>query len=168
MTMKLAKRTAPSRKRNDKGFSLIELIIVITIMAILTALLAPQLLRYVEQARIAKDEAIIDEVLRASNLALLNTGTYASGGMTYSANGTLGTLNPTLAPELHRLLGGSHTPSTTSNTSITGLPPLSSAFYRSAKVTFNFVITTHDGRTVPNGGIMVDCVVTYNGQRPPA
>ena len=36
------------KQRNDKGFSLIELIIVITIMAILTAMLAPQLLRYVE------------------------------------------------------------------------------------------------------------------------
>jgi len=36
------------KKRNNKGFSLIELVIVITIMVILTALLAPQLLRYVE------------------------------------------------------------------------------------------------------------------------
>ena len=37
----------------NKGFSLIELIIVITIMAILTAILVPHLLRYVGQARAA-------------------------------------------------------------------------------------------------------------------
>ena len=41
----LAQKTALTRKKNNKGFSLIELVIVITIMAILTALLAPQLLR---------------------------------------------------------------------------------------------------------------------------
>ncbi|MDE7360278.1 MAG: prepilin-type N-terminal cleavage/methylation domain-containing protein, partial [Lachnospiraceae bacterium] len=33
---------------NDKGFSLVELIIVIAIMAILIVVLAPQYLKYVE------------------------------------------------------------------------------------------------------------------------
>jgi|GEM_PF-4893412 len=37
----------------NKGFSLIELVIVITIMVTLSAILAPQLLRYVSQARAA-------------------------------------------------------------------------------------------------------------------
>ena len=40
-------------KKDNRGFSLIELIIVITIMAILTTILTPMLLRYIEQSRAA-------------------------------------------------------------------------------------------------------------------
>ena len=35
----------------NKGFSLVELIIVIAIMAVLVGVLAPQFLKYVEQSR---------------------------------------------------------------------------------------------------------------------
>ena len=38
-------------KRNNKGFSLIELIVVIAIMAVLVGILAPAYIRYVEKAR---------------------------------------------------------------------------------------------------------------------
>jgi len=62
----------------NRGFSLIELIIVITIMAILTALLAPQLLRYVERSRIARDEQNIDEIYRAIMLSLNDEEAYAA------------------------------------------------------------------------------------------
>ena len=44
------------RRANDKGFSLVEVIIVIAIMALLAGALAPALLRYVEEARIRTDE----------------------------------------------------------------------------------------------------------------
>ena len=40
---------------NNKGFSLVELIIVIAIMAILVVVLAPQYLKYVERARNSTD-----------------------------------------------------------------------------------------------------------------
>lgn len=43
------------RKMNNKGFSLVELIIVIAIMVILVAVLAPQYLRYVEKSRVSTD-----------------------------------------------------------------------------------------------------------------
>lgn len=39
----------------NKGFSLVELIIVIAIMAVLVGVLAPQFLKYVEQSRRSKD-----------------------------------------------------------------------------------------------------------------
>lgn len=42
-------------KMNDKGFSLVELIIVIAIMAVLVVVLAPQYLKYVERSRNATD-----------------------------------------------------------------------------------------------------------------
>lgn len=43
------------KKLNNKGFSLVELIIVIAIMAVLIGVLAPQYLRYVERSRVSTD-----------------------------------------------------------------------------------------------------------------
>jgi len=43
------------RKLNNKGFSLVELIIVIAIMAVLIGLLAPQFLKYVQRSRYSTD-----------------------------------------------------------------------------------------------------------------
>lgn len=42
-------------RMNDRGFSLVELIIVIAIMAILIVVLAPQYLKYVERSRNSTD-----------------------------------------------------------------------------------------------------------------
>ena len=47
---------------NNKGFSLVELVIVIAIMAILIALLAPQYLKYVEKSRLASDEELVKNI----------------------------------------------------------------------------------------------------------
>ena len=130
MIMKLAQKTVPGHKRHNKGFSLIELIIVITIMAILTALLAPQLLRYVEQARQAKDRAVIDEVHRAFQLSFTAPDVAASGNLWYTPEGTIPNINKDFAQELALVLGGTakDNPSA-SHWIITGLPPLTSKLY---------------------------------------
>ncbi|MDE5866485.1 MAG: prepilin-type N-terminal cleavage/methylation domain-containing protein [Lachnospiraceae bacterium] len=53
------------KEMNNKGFSLVELIIVIAIMVILIAVLAPQYLRYVEKARVSSDQNTIVEYIDA-------------------------------------------------------------------------------------------------------
>lgn len=52
-------------RMNDKGFSLVELIIVIAIMAILIVVLAPQYLKYVERSRNSTDMQNITTIKNA-------------------------------------------------------------------------------------------------------
>lgn len=57
-------------KKDNKGFSLVELIIVVAIMAILIAILAPQYIKYVEKSRVAKDENQADEIRKCCTMLL--------------------------------------------------------------------------------------------------
>ncbi|MCR5507393.1 MAG: prepilin-type N-terminal cleavage/methylation domain-containing protein [Lachnospiraceae bacterium] len=50
------------KEQSNAGFSMVELIIVIAIMAILIAILAPQYIRYVEKSRITSDNDLIANV----------------------------------------------------------------------------------------------------------
>ena len=58
--------------KNNKGFSLVELIIVIAIMAILAAAIAPALIRYINKARKADDLTAAGEIVSAANTAMTN------------------------------------------------------------------------------------------------
>ena len=58
--------------RCNKGFSLVELIIVIAIMAILVGVLAPQLIKYVEKAKVSSDTEILDTLHSAITYALMD------------------------------------------------------------------------------------------------
>jgi prepilin-type N-terminal cleavage/methylation domain-containing protein len=64
------------RKNENKGFSLVELIVVIAIMAVLTSVLAPSLLQYVERSRAQKDDSAMGEVTNAVLLAMSDQNIY--------------------------------------------------------------------------------------------
>ena len=70
MEKKIKENTNENIKENMKGFSLVELVIVIAIMAILVALLAPQYIKYVEKAKITTDEELIDNVQHVITMAV--------------------------------------------------------------------------------------------------
>lgn len=59
--------------KNNKGFSLVELIIVIAIMAILAAAVAPALIRYIDKSRRSDDLAMCETVGKAV-LLTINSG----------------------------------------------------------------------------------------------
>ena len=60
----------------NKGFSLVELIIVIAIMAILAAAIAPALIRYIDKSRRADDVAAAESVNTAAQAAFSNEEAY--------------------------------------------------------------------------------------------
>ncbi len=62
--------------KNNKGFSLVELIIVMAILVALVAVIAPAYLRYVERSRDAVLSNCAEEVLHTAN------GEYAMGHLT--------------------------------------------------------------------------------------
>ncbi len=114
-----------TKKTNNKGFSLVELIIVIAIMAVLMVVLAPQLLRYVESSRLQRDNSGIAEIANAIEIACANEdiaeeipaagGTALTISVTRDANGNqiLDLANitgaPNLSDELEATLGANVT-----------------------------------------------------------
>lgn len=71
------------RKKDNKGFTLVELVIVIAILAILVGLLAPQYTKYVEKSRKSADVDNMDELVKAIQVyavdnAVVQTGTTAT------------------------------------------------------------------------------------------
>lgn len=68
----MKKEDVKVKKLNNKGFSLVEIIIVIAIMAILAGALAPQLMKYIEKSRIATDINNCSVIKTAAQTALTN------------------------------------------------------------------------------------------------
>lgn len=99
------------KKMNNKGFSLVELIIVIAIMAVLIGVLAPQYMKYVERSRAATDRDNVVAIEGAiqtwyvdpsanssfadgNSLTLTNTATTTVSGALLDAMNNAGLPNP--------------------------------------------------------------------------
>jgi prepilin-type N-terminal cleavage/methylation domain-containing protein len=60
------------KKMNNKGFSLVELIVVVLIMAIIAVALAPQVMKWVENSRKSTDIENYNALIEAANVATTN------------------------------------------------------------------------------------------------
>ncbi len=58
------------KKCSNKGFTLVELIIVIAVIAILAAVLAPQYIQYVERSRQTNDLQVATNLIKAATIAV--------------------------------------------------------------------------------------------------
>jgi len=78
--------------KNDRGFSLVELIIVLAIMAVLVGIVGTQVIPYMENSRRAKDVQILSAYVTAGVVAYVSHADYAptSGEMNVeiSSNGS--------------------------------------------------------------------------------
>lgn len=58
-----------NKKKENKGFTLVELVIVVAILAILVGLLAPQYTKYVERSRKSADASNVDNIVSGIKIA---------------------------------------------------------------------------------------------------
>ena len=75
--------------RNNKGFSLVELIIVIAIMAILVGVMAPQLIKYIEKTNVSSDTQLCDSVKTAITTAMMDPAVIADSNAKIPTNDTM-------------------------------------------------------------------------------
>lgn len=80
-----------TKKLGNKGFSLVELIVVIAIMAILTVVIAPQFMRYIEKSRVSVDKQTLESINSSIQAALADESAWdafatATGPVTVKFN----------------------------------------------------------------------------------
>ena len=63
-----------TKEKKNKGFTLIELIIVVAVLAILVGILAPQYTKYVEKSRKAADVSNVNELVNAFKVFVIEGG----------------------------------------------------------------------------------------------
>ncbi len=98
-------------KMNNKGFSLVELIVVIAIMAVLMGVLAPTLIGNIEKSRESTDLQNLDTIKSAVTTAMSNEAVYKE---VMAAAGTTGKV----------ISLGSSGSATFTSTDLNGLPKL--------------------------------------------
>jgi general secretion pathway protein G len=71
----------PYRYRNDTGYTLLELLVVMGILAILTAFATPQLMGYFGKAKAQSVQLQIENINTALELYYMENGAYPSAGV---------------------------------------------------------------------------------------
>lgn len=75
-------------KKNNKGFSLVELIVVVLIMAIIAVSLAPQVMKWVDRSRQANDASNYEALVSAAQLSILAVKSAEDAVITMDKDGT--------------------------------------------------------------------------------
>ena len=136
------------KKMNNKGFSLIELIIVIAIMAILVAIIAPNLTKYLGKSKKNTDKKNADEIASNIQTAITNYNLDHDtllGNCTLTWNtstGKVSTGNTSFDAEVNQTVG------TVTKAKETGNMPSGSITYNAADDSYEISVTV--GNTTVN------------------
>lgn len=137
------------RKSRNQGFSLVELIVVIAIMAVLVAVLAPQFTKYVDRSRQSVDATTVGGIVTAAQVGVADVTDYSIKEGTYVI--TLGSTGTTVA-------GGTGTGVTTPDA--TSLSDMKKAIEEACGTLTNLKSTANKWEST---GIIVNIVVSNNG-----
>jgi MSHA pilin protein MshA len=136
-------------RRRGTGFTLIELVVTLSVIAILAALALPRYIALQTQARVAKTQAIFGGIRSASALAhaqVLATNTVTSGATTISMEGVNVTvMNGYPTADANGIITATQMDPTADQINITGGGPNAGDL-----ITINI-----------NGGTVGSCTVTY-------
>lgn len=69
-----------SSRRGERGFTLVEILVVITIIGLIMALVAPRVLNYLSEAKVKAAKIQIESLSSTLDLYYLDTGRYPSSG----------------------------------------------------------------------------------------
>lgn len=83
-----------SRRRREAGFTLLELLVVLTIMGLLAAIAGPQVLKYLGSSRTQTAKVQVQNVVASLELFYLDTGRYPT-----EAEGLKALIDPTPTAE---------------------------------------------------------------------
>ena len=134
------------KKLNNKGFSLVELIIVIAIMAVLIGVLAPQYLRYVERSRNSTDRDNCAAIESALQVWGSETDTALTLFVTDAAGTTL-TVNQTG----NIAISGTNAAAAQAALANAGIPLTTNCASRSAWTSYQITLTVAADGTVTVG-----------------
>jgi general secretion pathway protein G len=85
MTVSAQKQTAFPDNDLEGGFTLVELLVVLAIIGLIAALVAPQVLRYLGSARVETTQAQLKNIGSALELYYLDSGNYPSSDVGLNA-----------------------------------------------------------------------------------
>ena len=130
MTNLMVHSVARDLKSDKKGFTLVELIVVIVILGVLVGIAVPSFVGYIDRAKESKDRANITAVEKAFLIAVTDESVTISPGIIfYLPDGTLKGIGVTLTEQFAKTFG---TSGKTGAPGVKGykMPPLTSAKYR--------------------------------------